>query len=39
MRWAGEVDAARRDFFMGVLLIAGTGMPGFRKSKLSPLSL
>ena len=38
MRAAGEVDAVRRDFFMGILLIAGTDMPRFRKSKApSPL--
>ena len=38
MRWAGDVEAVRRDMVMGVLLISGTGVPRFRKSKaLSPL--
>ena len=40
MRWAGEAEAVLRDLVMGVLLIAGTGMSRFRKSKApSPLSL
>ncbi|GGC30894.1 hypothetical protein GCM10011371_17920 [Novosphingobium marinum] len=38
MRWAGEAEAARRDLVMGGLLIAGTGISRFRKSK-APSSL